>query len=88
MYDAISGNKKSPTDQGPLSGILRKLGYTEDQVSSAPFFPRISLIRACVGLQILDLELRLQSPLWFTESRYGLSRFIYFACFASHIPPI
>ena len=33
MYKAVSGGKKSPTDQGELSGILKKLGYTEDQVS-------------------------------------------------------
>jgi cytochrome-b5 reductase len=34
MYKAISGGKKSPTDQGELSGILEKLGYTKDQVRS------------------------------------------------------
>ncbi|KAI1122083.1 oxidoreductase NAD-binding domain-containing protein [Nemania abortiva] len=32
MYKAISGTKKSPKDQGELSGILKELGYTEDQV--------------------------------------------------------
>lgn len=32
MYKAISGTKKSPQDQGELSGILKELGYTEDQV--------------------------------------------------------
>jgi hypothetical protein len=32
MYKAISGMKKSPTDQGELSGILQKLGYDKDQV--------------------------------------------------------
>jgi cytochrome-b5 reductase len=33
MYKAISGMKKSPTDQGELSGILQKLGYDKEQVS-------------------------------------------------------
>ena len=32
MYTAVSGGKKSPTDQGELSGILQKLGYDKDQV--------------------------------------------------------
>ncbi|GAA5980037.1 hypothetical protein JCM11641_008269 [Rhodosporidiobolus odoratus] len=29
---AIAGSKKSPKDQGPLEGILKELGYKEDQV--------------------------------------------------------
>jgi len=32
MYKAISGGKKSPTDQGELSGLLKELGYSKDQV--------------------------------------------------------
>ncbi|EXJ95734.1 cytochrome-b5 reductase [Capronia coronata CBS 617.96] len=32
MYKAVSGNKTSPQDQGELSGILKDLGYTKDQV--------------------------------------------------------
>jgi len=32
MYKAVSGAKKSPTDQGELSGILQKLGYDKEQV--------------------------------------------------------
>ncbi|PYH44807.1 cytochrome b5 reductase family protein [Aspergillus saccharolyticus JOP 1030-1] len=32
MYKAISGTKKSPSDQGELSGILAELGYSKDQV--------------------------------------------------------
>lgn len=32
MYKAISGTKKSPADQGDLSGILSELGYTKEQV--------------------------------------------------------
>lgn len=32
MMNHISGNKKSPKDQGELSGILKQLGYTPDQV--------------------------------------------------------
>ena len=32
MYKAISGGKISPKDQGELSGILKDLGYSKDQV--------------------------------------------------------
>ncbi|KAF2859314.1 ferredoxin reductase-like protein [Piedraia hortae CBS 480.64] len=32
MYKAISGMKKSPADQGELSGYLKELGYTQEQV--------------------------------------------------------
>ena len=32
MMTSISGNKKSPRDQGELSGILKELGYSADQV--------------------------------------------------------
>ncbi|KAK6458188.1 NADH-cytochrome b5 reductase 2 [Scheffersomyces xylosifermentans] len=32
LYKAISGPKTSPTDQGPLTGILGELGYAEDEV--------------------------------------------------------
>ncbi|KAK0669447.1 hypothetical protein QBC41DRAFT_109174 [Cercophora samala] len=32
MMDSISGNKKSPRDQGELKGILKELGYTPEQV--------------------------------------------------------
>jgi cytochrome-b5 reductase len=32
MYKAISGGKKSPTDQGELDGYLKDLGYSKDQV--------------------------------------------------------
>lgn len=32
LYKAISGTKKSPTDQGELSGHLKALGYSQDQV--------------------------------------------------------
>lgn len=32
MYKAISGNKKSPSDQGELSGFLKELGYSKEQV--------------------------------------------------------
>ncbi|KAL2255840.1 hypothetical protein VTK26DRAFT_2628 [Humicola hyalothermophila] len=32
MMDSISGNKKSPKDQGELKGILKELGYTPEQV--------------------------------------------------------
>lgn len=33
MYKAVSGMKKSPSDQGELTGILQKLGYDKEQVS-------------------------------------------------------
>ncbi|KAI9841832.1 MAG: NADH-cytochrome b5 reductase [Thelocarpon superellum] len=32
LYKAISGTKTSPKDQGELSGILKELGYSEEQV--------------------------------------------------------
>ena len=32
LYKAISGAKKSPSDQGELSGILKALGYSQEQV--------------------------------------------------------
>lgn len=32
MYKALSGEKKSPKDQGELSGLLKAMGYTEQQV--------------------------------------------------------
>jgi cytochrome-b5 reductase len=32
MYKAISGGKKSPADQGELTGYLKELGYSKDQV--------------------------------------------------------
>ena len=32
LYKAISGGKNSPSDQGELSGILKDLGYSKDQV--------------------------------------------------------
>ncbi|RPA80632.1 ferredoxin reductase-like protein [Ascobolus immersus RN42] len=32
MYAAVSGGKVSPTDQGDLTGILKELGYTKEDV--------------------------------------------------------
>ncbi len=32
LYKFISGEKKSPADQGELSGYLKALGYSQDQV--------------------------------------------------------
>ncbi|KAI1375393.1 ferredoxin reductase-like protein [Hypoxylon crocopeplum] len=32
LYKALSGTKVSPTDQGELSGVLKELGYSKDQV--------------------------------------------------------
>ena len=32
MMKAISGDKVSPKDQGEVSGILKEVGYTKDQV--------------------------------------------------------
>lgn len=32
LYKAISGGKNSPSDQGELSGYLKALGYSQEQV--------------------------------------------------------
>ncbi|KAH0614709.1 uncharacterized protein H6S33_000345 [Morchella sextelata] len=32
LYTAVSGSKKSPSDQGELTGILKELGYSKDDV--------------------------------------------------------
>ena len=32
MYKAISGGKKSPKDQGELTGYLKELGYSVEEV--------------------------------------------------------
>ena len=32
LYKAISGAKKSPADQGELTGMLKELGYSKEQV--------------------------------------------------------
>lgn len=32
LYKAVSGGKKSPQDQGELTGILAELGYSKEQV--------------------------------------------------------
>lgn len=32
MYKSISGAKKSPSDQGELTGILKELGYSKNEV--------------------------------------------------------
>lgn len=32
LYNAASGNKVSPTDQGELTGFLKELGFSKDQV--------------------------------------------------------
>ena len=32
LYKAVSGTKPSPQDQGDLTGILKELGYTKEQV--------------------------------------------------------
>ncbi len=32
LYRAVSGVKKSPADQGELTGMLKELGYGQDQV--------------------------------------------------------
>ena len=32
LYKAVSGAKKSPSDQGELMGYLKELGYEKDQV--------------------------------------------------------
>ena len=52
MYNAVSGGKKSPTDQGELTGILQKLGYDKEQVHQSRREGRL-----IIGLQVLDLRL-------------------------------
>jgi hypothetical protein len=52
MYSAVSGGKKSPTDQGELTGILQKLGYDKEQV-----YPSHRNGGLIIGLQVLDLRL-------------------------------
>jgi len=32
LYKAVSGTKKSPAEQGELIGMLKELGYRQDQV--------------------------------------------------------
>jgi cytochrome-b5 reductase len=32
LMEVISGNKKSPRDQGELKGVLKELGYSQEQV--------------------------------------------------------
>lgn len=32
LYKAVAGAKKSPADQGELTGMLKELGYSHDQV--------------------------------------------------------
>jgi cytochrome-b5 reductase len=32
MMASVSGNKKSPSDQGDLTGILADMGFTKEQV--------------------------------------------------------
>ncbi|OLL22688.1 NADH-cytochrome b5 reductase 2 [Neolecta irregularis DAH-3] len=32
LYTSVSGGKKSPTDQGDLTGMLKELGYSKEQV--------------------------------------------------------
>jgi len=32
LYKAVSGTKKSPSDQGELDGYLKEIGYSKDQV--------------------------------------------------------
>ena len=32
LYKAVSGAKKSPADQGELTGMLKELGYSKEQV--------------------------------------------------------
>lgn len=45
LYKAVSGMKKSPTDQGELSGILQKLGYDKEQVLNPIYFRNVTDFR-------------------------------------------
>ena len=49
LYKSVSGGKKSPSDQGELTGILKDLGYNEDQVC----YENDDML--ILGLQVLDM---------------------------------
>lgn len=51
---AISGPKLKPTDQGPLTGALKDLGFDEDQVSCAPGDVVMVADKMRTGVQVLE----------------------------------
>lgn len=51
---ALSGPKLKPTEQGPLSGALKDVGYDESQVGYAFGDVVIVADRMGAGVQILD----------------------------------
>ena len=51
---AISGPKLRPTDQGPLTGALKDLGFDEDQVSCAPGDVVMVADKMRTGVQVLE----------------------------------
>ena len=51
---AISGSKPKPTEQGPLSGALKDIGFDESQVGYALSDVAIVADRMRTGVQILE----------------------------------
>lgn len=51
---AISGAKLKPTDQGPLAGALKDLGFDESQVCCAPSDVVMVADPMRTGVQILE----------------------------------
>jgi methionine salvage enolase-phosphatase E1 len=41
VVQAISGDKAKDKSQGELQGVLKKMGYTSDQVMAAPSYPSV-----------------------------------------------
>lgn len=53
QVSALAGKKEGPTKQGELSGILKELGYTADQVGSMRPPRCVAHAMAALGLQVL-----------------------------------
>ena len=51
---AISGPKLKPTDQGPLAGALKELGYDENQVGCTFGDVVMNADRMRTGVQVLE----------------------------------
>jgi len=54
----ISGSKLKPMDQGPLTGVLKELGYDESQASSTSSGVAMVTDRMRTGVQVLESSLR------------------------------
>lgn len=51
---AISGSKLKPMDQGPLTGVLKELGYDETQVGATSSDVMLTADRMRTGVQVLE----------------------------------